>query len=128
MENLKRASAPGKAVVIYRVRRTGKTTMLQQFLRDVDEPYLLVSGEEITVQGYLARSIGEPLTGRKISLNLFPLAQQEIDFVEERGGTLSGFEMKWGRTAGKPLKKWLETYPNATWQIVNRQNYLEFVT
>jgi predicted AAA+ superfamily ATPase len=367
--NLKNALAPGKVVVIYGARRTGKTTMLQQFLRGVEEPYLLVSGEDITVQGYLAsqsieklsafvgahrllavdeaqkvsniganlklivdhipeirviatgsssfdlaRSVGEPLTGRKTSLKLFPLAQleigqieqrhqtdanlesrliygaypevvltndnrareqylreivtsylykdileldgirhatkisrllqmialqvgkevsytelgtglglskntieryldllekafviqklsgfsrnlrseitknsryyfldtgvrnalinnfnpldlrndvgelwenylvmerlkkqeylclhannyfwrtysqKEIDFVEEREGKLFGFEMKWGAAGGKPPKVWLEAYPNATWQIINRQNYLELIS
>lgn len=369
LDNLGRALIPGKVVVIYGARRTGKTTMLQQFLRGVDEPYLLVSGEDITVQGYLAsqsieklsafvganrllvvdeaqkvpniganlklivdhipemrviatgsssfdlaRSVGEPLTGRKTTLKLFPLAQleigqieqrhqtdanlesrliygaypevvlnndnrareqylrdivasylfkdileldgirhaakisrllqmialqvgkevsytelgtglgmskntieryldllekafviqklsgfsrnlrseitknsryyfldngirnalinnfnpldlrndvgelwenylvmerlkkqeymleqannyfwrtysqKEIDFVEEREGKLFGFEMKWGAASVKPPKEWLETYPNATWQIINRQNYLELIT
>jgi predicted AAA+ superfamily ATPase len=369
LDNLRSALSPGKAVVIYGARRTGKTTMLQQFLRGVDEPYLLVSGEDINVQGYLssqsieklsafvganrllvvdeaqkvpniganlklivdhipemrviatgsssfdlARSVGEPLTGRKTTLKLFPLAQleigqieqrhqtdanlesrliygaypevvlnndnrareqylreivasylykdvleldgirhaakisrllqmialqvgkevsytelgtglgmskntieryldllekafviqklsgfsrnlrteitknsryyfldngirnalinnfnpldlrndvvelwenylvmerlkkqeymleqannyfwrtysqKEIDFVEEREGKLSGFEMKWGAAGVKPPKEWLETYPNATWQIINRQNYLELIT
>ena len=54
-------------------------------------------------------------------------SQQEIDFVEEKRGTISGFEMKWGTSGGRPPKKWLETYPNATWQIVNRTNYLVFI-
>lgn len=369
LDNLGRALIPGKAVVIYGARRTGKTTLIQQFLQGVDESYLLVSGEDITVQGYLAsqsieklsafvgknrllvvdeaqkvpniganlklivdhipeirviatgsssfdlaRSIGEPLTGRKTTLKLFPLAQseigqieqrhqtdanlesrliygvypevvltndnrlreqylreivasylykdvleldgirhaakisrllqmialqigkevsytefgsglgmskntieryldllekafviqklsgfnrnlrseitknsryyfldngvrnalinnfnpldlrndvgelwenylimerlkrqeylakpannyfwrtysqKEIDFIEEREGKLSGFEMKWGTAIAKPPKGWLETYPNATWQIINRQNYLELIT
>ncbi len=369
LDNLGRALIPGKAVIIYGARRTGKTTLIQQFLKGVDEPYLLVSGEDITVQGYLAsqsieklsafvgknrllvvdeaqkvpnigvnlklivdhipqirviatgsssfdlaRSIGEPLTGRKTTLKLFPLAQseigqieerhqtdanlenrliygvypevvltndnrlreqylreivasylykdvleldgirhaakisrllqmialqigkevsytelgsglgmskntieryldllekafviqklsgfnrnlrseitknsryyfldngvrnalinnfnpldlrndagelwenylimerlkrqeylakpannyfwrtysqQEIDFIEEREGKLFGFEMKWGAASGKPPKGWLEAYPNATWQIINRQNYLEWIT
>ena len=369
LDNLRRTLAPGKVIVIYGARRTGKTTMLQQFLKDIDEPYLLVSGEDVTVQGYLAsqsieklsafiganrllvvdeaqkvpniganlklivdhipeirvvatgsssfdlaRSVGEPLTGRKTSLKLFPLAQleigqieqrhqtdanlesrliygaypevvltndnrareqylreivasylykdvleldgirhatkisrllqmialqigkevsytelgtglgmskntieryldllekafviqklsgfsrnlrseitknsryyfldngirnalinnfnpldlrndvgelwenylvmerlkkqeyllehannyfwrtysqKEIDFVEEREGQLFGFEMKWGASVGKPPKEWLKAYPNATWQIINRQNYLELIS
>lgn len=369
LDNLGSALKPGKVVVIYGARRTGKTTLLQQFLRSVDEPYLLASGDDITVQGYLAsqsieklssfvganrllvldeaqrvpniganlklivdhvpqirviatgsssfdlaRSVGEPLTGRKTTLKLFPLAQleigqieerhqtdanlesrliygaypevvltndnrsreqylreivasylykdvleldgirhaakisrllqmmalqigkevsytelggglgmskntidryldllekafviqklsgfsrnlrseitknsryyfldngvrnalinnfnpldlrndagelwenylvmerlkrqeylakpannyfwrtysqKEIDFVEEREGRLFGFEMKWGTVGAKPPKGWLETYPNATWQIINRQNYLELIT
>ncbi len=149
LSNLKNALAPGKVVVIYGARRTGKTTMLQQFLRDVDEPYLLVSGEDITVQGYLAsqsieklsafvganrllvvdeaqkvpniganlklivdhipeirviatgsssfdlaRSVGEPLTGRKTSLKLFPLAQLEIGQIEQRHQTDANLESR----------------------------------
>ena len=38
LDNLGRALAPGKVVVIYGARRTGKTTLLQQFLRGVEEP------------------------------------------------------------------------------------------
>lgn len=369
LDNLRRALTPGKAVIIYGARRTGKTTLVKQFLQDVAEPYLLVSGEDITVQGYLAsqsveklsafvganrllvvdeaqkvpniganlkliidhipgiriiatgsssfdlaRVVGEPLTGRKTTLKLYPLAQleigqieerhqtdanlesrliygsypevvltndnrareqylreivasylykdvleldgirhsskisrllqlmafqvskevsytelgtslgmskntieryldllekafviqklsgfsrnlrseitknsryyfldngvrnalvnnfnalelrndvgelwenylvmerlkrqeylfeqannyfwrtytrKEIDFVEERAGQLSGYEMKWGSARAKPPKEWLEAYPNATWQLINRQNYLELIT
>ncbi len=55
-------------------------------------------------------------------------SQQEIDFVEEREGKLFGFEMKWGASGAKPPKEWLKAYPNATWQIINRQNYLELIS
>jgi len=41
-------------VVIYGARRTGKTTLIQEFLNRETTPYLLVSGEDITVAGYLA--------------------------------------------------------------------------
>jgi len=41
-------------VVIYGARRTGKTTLIQEFLKGETAPYLLVSGEDITVAGYLA--------------------------------------------------------------------------
>jgi len=149
LDHLGRVLAPGKVVVIYGARRTGKTTMLQQFLRGMEEPYLLVSGEDITVQGYLAsqsieklsafvgsnrllvvdeaqkvpniganlklivdhiqemrviatgsssfdlaRSIGEPLTGRKTTLRLFPLAQLEIGQIEERHQTDANLESR----------------------------------
>ena len=62
LDNLRSALSPGKVVVIYGARRTGKTTMLHQFLQGVDEPYLLVSGEDITVQGYLASQSIEKLS------------------------------------------------------------------
>ena len=142
LENLRRALIPGKAVIIYGARRTGKTTLVKRFLQDINEPYLLVSGEDITVQGYLAsqsieklsafvganrllvvdeaqkvpgiginlklivdhipdiriiatgsssfdlaRAVGEPLTGRKTTLRLYPLSQLEIGQIEQRHQT-----------------------------------------
>ncbi|MBU0675481.1 MAG: ATP-binding protein [Proteobacteria bacterium] len=142
LEKLRSAARPGKVAVVYGARRTGKTTLLQQFLKAEADPYLLVSGEDIAVQGYLssqsvekltafvgrnrllvvdeaqkvpeiglnlklivdhipgiriiatgsssfdlARTIGEPLTGRKVTLRLFPLAQMEISGIEQRHQT-----------------------------------------
>ncbi|MBI5375076.1 MAG: ATP-binding protein [Candidatus Schekmanbacteria bacterium] len=149
MENLRRLLAPGKVIVIYGPRRTGKTTLLTEFLKREKKPYLLVNGEDITVQGYLssqsleklkafvganrllvvdeaqkvpniglnlkliidhlsgiriiatgsssfdlARSIGEPLTGRKYTLKLFPLAQIEIGQIEQRNQTDANLESR----------------------------------
>jgi len=53
--------------------------------------------------------------------------KQEIDFVEERGGRLYGFEMKWGKGRNRPPREWATAYPEAAWQVVNRENYLEFI-
>ncbi|MCK5808150.1 DUF4143 domain-containing protein, partial [bacterium] len=53
---------------------------------------------------------------------------KEIDLVEERGGTLFGYEFKWGSKKVKPPKLWKETYENATYQIISRDNFLEFLT
>lgn len=54
--------------------------------------------------------------------------QQEIDHVEEREGALFGYEFSWGeRTKKKPPRAWLETYPNATYEVINRDNYLDFI-
>jgi len=129
LENLKKLIQPGKVVVIYGARRTGKTTLINEFLKGASGENLLVSGEDITVSSYLssqsieklaafvgqatlliideaqkipniginlklivdhipgvrvvvsgsssfdlARSTGEPLTGRKYTLRLYPLA------------------------------------------------------
>ena len=52
----------------------------------------------------------------------------EIDYVEEREGTLHGFEIKYGPRPGKAPHTWLAAYPGATWQAVNRDNWLEFAT
>ena len=149
LENLRNLAKPGKVVVIYGARRTGKTTLLNEFLKGENEPHLLVSGEDITVQGYLssqsvdkltsfvganrllvvdeaqktpdiglnlklivdhipgiriiatgsssfdlARSMGEPLTGRKHTLKLFPLAQMEIGQIEQRHQTDANLESR----------------------------------
>lgn len=149
LENLRKATQPGKVAVLYGARRTGKTTLLHEFLKGEEDPYLLVSGEDIAVQGYLssqsvekltafigqnrllvvdeaqkvpqiglnlklivdhlpgvriiatgsssfdlARSIGEPLTGRKTTLKLFPLAQMEIGQTEQRHQTDANLESR----------------------------------
>ncbi len=51
----------------------------------------------------------------------------ELDYVEERGGQLYGFEFKWGKKGAKAPKSWLETYPEASFQGINRDNYHEFL-
>jgi len=53
---------------------------------------------------------------------------QEIDWVEERDGKLFGFEFKWTDKKTKPPKLWLETYENAEYKEINRENYLDFLT
>lgn len=123
----------GKALLIYGPRRVGKTTLLQNFLKDTRFKYKLDSGDNIRIQqilssqdfgqilayveGYellaideaqnipnigmgikivvdqrpdiriiltgsssfeLAGQVGEPLTGRKQTLTLYPLAQSEL--------------------------------------------------
>jgi len=147
LENLKNLLKPGKVVVIYGARRTGKTTLLNEYLKTEPGPYLLVSGEDIIIQGYLssqsieklkafvgnnrllvideaqkvqniginlklivdhipgirviatgsssfdlARSVGEPLTGRKNTLIQYPLAQLELAAMEQRHETDSRLE------------------------------------
>jgi len=54
--------------------------------------------------------------------------QQEIDLVEERNGKLYGYEFKWGDKKVREPKLWRETYNNAQWEVINKQNYLDFVT
>jgi len=54
--------------------------------------------------------------------------QKEIDLVEERGGKLYGYEIKWKTGKLKPPKTWLEGYKNAEYDVINRGNYLWFIT
>ena len=51
----------------------------------------------------------------------------ELDYVEDRGGKLHGFEMKWGMGKAKAPVAWQTTYPDASWSFVNRSNYLPFM-
>ena len=53
---------------------------------------------------------------------------KEIDFIEERKGKLYGYEIKWQSKKIKPPKDWLETYKNAEYEIINKDNYLKFIT
>ena len=53
--------------------------------------------------------------------------QKEIDFIEEREGKLFGYEFKWNKKSTKAPKDWEETYPNSNFEIIDRENYLEFI-
>ena len=55
-------------------------------------------------------------------------AQNEVDLVEERNGKLHGFEFKWGKKYSKKYRLFTETYKNADCTLINRDNYLEFIT
>ena len=51
---------------------------------------------------------------------------QEIDLVEEREGRLFAYEFKWAGKRRVP-GKFREAYPEAAFEIVNRENYQPFV-
>ncbi len=141
--NLNNYLKPGKVLVIYGPRQAGKTTLVQNFLKEYKGRYKLDSGDNISIQtlfssqnfetlkeyaqGYdllvideaqeiprigqalkilvdqmphlhviatgsssfeLAGQIGEPLTGRKTTLMLYPIAQYELAKI------FNPFEMK----------------------------------
>jgi hypothetical protein len=52
---------------------------------------------------------------------------QEIDWIEERGGKLFGFEFKWRNKEIKAPTQWLATYSNASFEVITQDNFLEFV-
>jgi uncharacterized protein len=54
--------------------------------------------------------------------------QKEIDVVEEQGGKLFGYEMKWSKDKVKPPREFLDTYPGSSFKIINKESYLDFVT
>lgn len=55
-------------------------------------------------------------------------SKQEIDLVEEMGGKLFAYEFKWSeKKKVKPPKEWLDTYENASFELINQSNYLDFI-
>lgn len=49
----------------------------------------------------------------------------EIDYIEKYADSLDGYEFKWNKEKKAP-KSWLE-YPNATYKLINIENYKEFL-
>ena len=56
-------------------------------------------------------------------------SQQEVDWVEERGGKIYGYEFKWNpkRVKGAPAA-WKKLYPEAEFITIHQDNYLDFIT
>jgi hypothetical protein len=40
---------------------------------------------------------------------------------------ISGFEFKLANKAPQAPQSWIENYPEASYQVVNRENYLDFL-
>lgn len=53
--------------------------------------------------------------------------RKEIDLVESFGRELHGYEIKWSAKPVRPPRDWTRSYPEATFQVINRQNYLPFI-
>ena len=53
--------------------------------------------------------------------------QQEIDWVEHQNGQLAGYEFKWSPQEVKVPKAFAEGYPEASFEVIHRENYLPFV-
>ena len=55
--------------------------------------------------------------------------QQELDWLEEKGEELAGFEFKWSETKkAKIPAAFAKAYPEATFEVINKSNYLDFIT
>lgn len=54
-------------------------------------------------------------------------SQQEIDLVEETGGKLCGFEIKWKAKKISAPTEWRKTYPAASFEVISPENYLDFI-
>ena len=54
--------------------------------------------------------------------------QQEVDLVEEHGGRLHGFEIKWStKSHARAPKAWTRSYPGSSFGVVSPANYLDFI-
>lgn len=65
------------------------------------------------------------------SLNYFwrTYQQQEIDWIEDRGGKLYAFECKWKEDRKvKVPSAWAQAYPESEFQVITPSNYLGWIT
>ena len=53
--------------------------------------------------------------------------QQEVDFVEENGGRIYGFEFKWQKKKNQRLPKTFTEAYNAEAKVIDKENFREFV-
>ena len=54
--------------------------------------------------------------------------QQEIDWIEDRDGSLHAFEFKWNsKRKSKVPVAWKKTYESATFKIINPETYLDWI-
>jgi predicted AAA+ superfamily ATPase len=51
----------------------------------------------------------------------------ELDYIEEGNGRLKAVEIKYNKGKIKAPKSWMETYPDSEFQLINKENYLDFV-
>lgn len=54
--------------------------------------------------------------------------QQEIDWVEERDGSLFGYEFKWKESKVKIPSQWRNAYPNSSFEVINQYNFEKWLT
>ncbi|GAB4037807.1 ATP-binding protein [Spirosoma gilvum] len=82
------------------------------------ENYLI--SERLKRNGYL-RSQAVPYFWRTYD-------QQDLDWLEETNGQLNAFEIKWHTNSVRFPKAFQQAYPNATLSVINRDNYLDFIS
>lgn len=54
-------------------------------------------------------------------------AGQEIDIVRDSGKKLEAFEIKWRKDAAKEPPLWKKTYPESSFTVISKNNYLDIV-
>lgn len=51
----------------------------------------------------------------------------ELDYVEDSGGLLKGFEFKFSEKIAKEPQSWSLAYPEASFKCINKSNYHDFI-
>jgi hypothetical protein len=54
--------------------------------------------------------------------------KQEIDRLEEKDNHLAAYEYKWGKAISKIPPEFKKSYPEASFEIINQENYLDFIS
>ncbi len=55
-------------------------------------------------------------------------SQQEIDWIEEKDGKLSAYEIKYQKKKVKIPPQWEQFYKNSDFTLINKDNFLDFIT
>jgi predicted AAA+ superfamily ATPase len=53
--------------------------------------------------------------------------KQEIDRIEEINYSIAAFEYKWGKSKVKTPTEFAKSYSNASFEVINQDNYLDFI-
>jgi len=53
--------------------------------------------------------------------------QKEIDLIEEYDGSFHAYEFKWKKSGASAPKNFIESYPTSSFEIINKDNYLDFI-
>jgi len=53
--------------------------------------------------------------------------RKQIDLIEERQGHLSAYEIKWRQTHAAAPRDWRRHYPQADFNVIHRDNYLNHI-
>lgn len=66
----------------------------------------------------------ENFTGNRLALYFWRTwEKEEIDLIEEKGGKLFAYEIKWNKGRRNPPKIWAQTYPDSTFHTITKDNY-----
>lgn len=82
-------------------------------------------------ENYLASERIKKQQYQKINTNNYfwrTYDQQELDWLEEKGDTLAGYEFKWNENRKSKIPTaFAKAYPEASFEVINKGNYLDFI-